>query len=151
MKDSCALNFRFAHPEDLDKIYALEQMCNLNPWSRDSLLEELLKTSSINLVLENPENLIIAFLCSTLILNELHIFEVAVHPSCRNKGLGCGLVNHLIDEAIAKKVELILLEVRASNHSAIRVYEKCGFIRDALRIGYYQDGEDAILMSKTIS
>jgi ribosomal-protein-alanine N-acetyltransferase len=151
MNDPHTLNLRSAIPKDLDKIYSLEQLCNKNSWSRNSLFEELSKISSVNTVLENGQKEIIGFLCSTLILNELHILEVAIHPFHRNKGLGCSLINHLLREAITKKVTLILLEVRVSNHSAIRVYEKCGFMRDALRIGYYQDGEDAILMSKTIN
>ena len=42
------------------------------------------------------------------------------------------------------------LEVRESNLSARRLYERLGFYTDGLRKGYYTDpDEDAVLMSRT--
>ncbi|MCL2688406.1 MAG: ribosomal protein S18-alanine N-acetyltransferase [Chitinispirillia bacterium] len=143
--------FRPAQLDDLDRIYSIEQLCNPNPWSRAGLSVELTKTSALFPVIENHQKLIIGFACSVLILNELHIFEAAVHPQYQNRGLGASLIKHLLSEAILVGADTALLEVRVSNHSAIRVYEKCGFKRDGLRKGYYQDGEDALLMSKTLN
>jgi len=111
---------------------------------------ELSNPNSIFFVLQPPENQIIGFACSALILNELHILEAAVFPDYRNSGLGSMLINRLLSEATAKKAARACLEVRALNHCAIRVYEKCGFKRDGTRKGYYQDGEDAVLMSKNL-
>jgi ribosomal-protein-alanine N-acetyltransferase len=111
----------------------------------------LTKASSLFPVIENTQKSIIGFACSMLILNELHILEVAVDPQYQNRGLGEALIKHLLCEATNAGADVALLEVRVSNHSAIRVYEKCGFKRDAPRIGYYQDGEDALLMSKTLN
>jgi ribosomal-protein-alanine N-acetyltransferase len=37
------------------------------------------------------------------------------------------------------------LEVRADNRSAIRAYEKNGFLKTGIRNGYYSDGVDAVL------
>ena len=150
MKEPDGVIFRPAQFDDLGSIHSLEQICNESPWSRNGLSEELAKTSSIFPVIETSQKLIIGFACSMLILNELHIFEVAVDPQYQNRGLGEALINHLLGEAITAGADTALLEVRVSNHSAVRVYEKCGFKRDALRKGYYQDGEDALLMSKTL-
>jgi len=151
MKELDNIIFRPAQLNDLESIYFLERLCNKNPWSRNGISEELTKTSSIFLIIEIPEKPIIGFACSTLILNELHILEVAVDPQYRNNGLGEALIRRLLCEAVIAGADTALLEVRVSNHSAIRVYEKCGFKRDAPRIGYYQDGEDALLMSKTLN
>ena len=42
----------------------------------------------------------------------------------------------------------MILEVRVSNTSAIRLYERLGFTQVGLRKGYYTDtGEDASLMT----
>jgi len=151
MKEIDSVIFRPAQIEDLDSIYSLEQLCSQNPWSRNGISEELTKTSSFFPVIEISQKSIIGFACSTLILDELHIFEVAVDPQYRNMSLGEMLIKHLLGEAAAAGAVTALLEVRVSNHSAIRVYEKCGFKRDAPRIGYYQDGEDALLMSRTLN
>jgi len=151
MKELDDIIFRPALLEDLDRIYSIEQICNPNPWSRAGLSVELTKTSSLFPVIEIPQKTIIGFACSMLILNELHILEVAVDPQYQNRGLGETLTKHLLYEAVLAGADTALLEVRISNHSAIRVYEKCGFKKDAPRKGYYQDGEDALLMSKTLN
>jgi len=144
------ITVRPAVPDDLDEICSLEQACSQNPWSRSGIAEELFASNSIFLVLQTIEKQIIGFACSLLILNELHIFETVVRQDFRSGGLGCMLINRLLSEAAAKNAARACLEVRISNHSAIRVYDKCGFKRDTIRKGYYQNGEDALLMSKTL-
>jgi len=153
------VTIRHALPSDLDQLHVLEQMCSQNPWTRGSLAAELDSPDSLFIVLDlpdasshsaQPESQLIGFACSRLIVDELQIFEVAVHPSHRNAGLGSILITHLSTLAAARGVTAALLEVRLSNHSAIRLYEKCGFKRDGIRREYYGDGEDAALMSRAL-
>ncbi|MFZ0894134.1 MAG: hypothetical protein WAZ77_06490 [Candidatus Nitrosopolaris sp.] len=48
---------------------------------------------------------------------------------------------------MARKTDENYLEVRVSNESAVRMYERLGFqIKSRLR-AYYRDGEDAYLMA----
>jgi ribosomal-protein-alanine N-acetyltransferase len=153
-------HIRPANSSDLDQIYSLEQICSQNPWSLASLSEELSNPYAIFFVLEEreaaqaadsgdgyPKNQIIGFACSAQVLDEMHIHEVAIHPNHRRKGLGLLLIGRILSEAATKNIRRIYLEVRLSNHSAIRLYEKCGFTEDGVRKGYYQNGEDAVLMS----
>jgi ribosomal-protein-alanine N-acetyltransferase len=53
-----------------------------------------------------------------------------------------------INGVISRKTDEIYLEVRVSNETAVRMYEKSlGFqIKSRLR-AYYRDGEDAYLMA----
>jgi ribosomal-protein-alanine N-acetyltransferase len=52
-----------------------------------------------------------------------------------------------INGVVNRKCDEIYLEVRTSNMSAVRMYEKLGFqIKSRLRT-YYRDGEDAFLMA----
>jgi ribosomal-protein-alanine N-acetyltransferase len=53
-----------------------------------------------------------------------------------------------INGVISRKTDEIYLEVRVSNETAVRMYEKrLGFqIKSRLR-AYYRDGEDAYLMA----
>jgi ribosomal-protein-alanine N-acetyltransferase len=99
------------------------------------------------LLAQTAENQVVGFACAVLVLDELHILETAVMPEFRGNGVGTGLIRRLLAEAAGKNAARAYLEVRASNRSAIRVYGKCGFGGDGVRKGYYQDGEEAVLMS----
>jgi ribosomal-protein-alanine N-acetyltransferase len=142
-------SLRPAVPSDIDLIHALELSCSKNPWTRDGIASSLSSRNSIFWVAENQENRITGFACSALVLDELHILEVAVDPNCRNRGLGALLINGIMQDAAVKNAKRAYLEVRRTNVSAIRLYKKCGFTEEAVKIGYYGDGEDAVFMENT--
>jgi ribosomal-protein-alanine N-acetyltransferase len=73
--------------------------------------------------------------------SEINQFEIIL--SKRN----CGKGDILLKELINKVQKDITLEVRENNIPAIKVYEKNGFERKAIRKGYY-NGIDGILMER---
>jgi len=148
--DNHDIIIRPAAPGDLERLCEIERACSRNPWSRAGMACELSNPDSVFPVLQNRNGQIIGFACSALIFGELNILEVAVCPDYRNSGLGSMLIGKLLSEAAAKKAARACLEVRVSNRAAIKMYEKNGFSPDGTRKGYYQDGEDAALMSKTL-
>ncbi|MDR0424918.1 MAG: ribosomal protein S18-alanine N-acetyltransferase, partial [Clostridiales Family XIII bacterium] len=82
------------------------------------------------------------------VLDEGHVTNVAVHPDFRRRRVAASLLSELIAfmEADAGILKFIL-EVRASNAGAIKLYEAFGFERYGVRKAYYSDTmEDAILM-----
>jgi ribosomal-protein-alanine N-acetyltransferase len=131
---------------DIDQIDAMERAYSQNPWTRDGIASGLANPNAIFFVVENDENRIVAYAFSALVLDELHIQEIAVAPDCRNRGLGASLINLLIQTAAAKNAKRAYLEVRRSNHTAIRLYERYGFVKEAVRTAGYTDGEDAVFM-----
>jgi len=135
---------------DIDRIHAVELACSRNPWTRDGIASGVSNRNSIFLAAEDEENRIVGFVCSSLVLDELHIQEVAVDRYCRNRGLGALLINQLLQTAAAENAKRAYLEVRRSNRAAIRLYEKCGFAEEAVRTAFYGDGEDAVFMSINI-
>ena len=44
----------------------------------------------------------------------------------------------------------LFLEVRVSNSAAIQLYLKNGFVGKYARLRYYDDGEDALVLHKTV-
>ena len=91
-----------------------------------------------------------AFACGFLVAQcggpEWELENLAVLPVSRRRGVGAALLATLLEEARARHAERILLEVRASNQSAIRLYAQAGFQLLARRRGYYQNPtEDALL------
>jgi ribosomal-protein-alanine N-acetyltransferase len=47
--------------------------------------------------------------------------------------------------------ESLTLEVRRDNHSAIELYKGLGYAHHGIRPRYYPNGEDAMIMTRTIS
>ena len=76
-----------------------------------------------------------------------HIVSVAVLDEHRQKGIGKALVDEAIHGVKLKKCDELYLEVRCSNTSGVKLYEKLGFIIKQRHKSYYRDGEDAFLMA----
>lgn len=82
-----------------------------------------------------------------LAMDEGEITNVAVAQVERCHGVGGMLLTELLKIAENKGVARIVLEVRASNDSAIRLYERNGFVQCGMRKGFYEfPKEDAYVM-----
>ncbi len=75
-----------------------------------------------------------------------HIMSIAVDPPFRRRGIGKQLLRETIQVLEENDAEEIRLEVRVTNHLAIKIYKSFGFQEERILPGYYSDGEDAILM-----
>jgi len=79
--------------------------------------------------------------------DEAHVTTIGIDTPYRGRGLGEALLLALLDEAVRRGANVMTLEVRVSNDSAMKLYEKYGFTIQGVRPGYYSDnGEDAYLM-----
>ncbi|MOA53014.1 ribosomal-protein-alanine N-acetyltransferase [compost metagenome] len=74
-------------------------------------------------------------------------------PESQGRGLGLRLLEHLMQRAGELKAAECFLEVRESNQSAYRLYERYGFNEIGRRRGYYPavgGREDALVMACTL-
>lgn len=82
---------------------------------------------------------------------------IGVLPACQGQGIGQRLLHDVVMAATQWQAERLLLEVRASNQRAIRLYRQAGFGEDGCRKGYYPAAkgttgrEDALLMSRPLA
>ena len=74
-----------------------------------------------------------------------HIISMAVRPERRRMGIGTRLVQEAKVHCGGKSLRL---EVRVSNVGAQEFYLALGFEPKGKRKGYYQDGEDALIMER---
>ncbi len=111
-------------------------------WSRQQLAEELERPASRVWVAERAGR-VLGHAIAWVVADELHILDVCVDPGARRQGLGRALVEQLLEHPGPA-----LLEVRAGNLPAIALYEGMGFQRVGLRKRYYDDGDDALLMTR---
>lgn len=135
--------------EHLDEVLNIERRVFYDSWSRNSFRFEILTNNySLPLVLL-WEGRVIGYTIIWIIFEEFHIANFAIDPEFHHQGFG----SYFLDEALkrAEGLEYALLEVRQNNHAAIRLYEKFGFKKIAVRYGYYSNGDNALIMKKILS
>lgn len=94
----------------------------------------------------------IAFLLTLENVDEVEIQFIATHRFFKNQGLAEALLEQLAEEAKAKEMRVIFLEVRESNQPARALYEKMSYEEIHRRKNYYTNPkEDAILMRRKLS
>jgi ribosomal-protein-alanine N-acetyltransferase len=90
---------------------------------------------------------VVGFCAFWLVLDEIHINNVAVRPQFRGHGIGSALLHQALAEAKRLGARRATLEVRASNLAARRLYERLGFYVAATRRHYYtKPVEDALIL-----
>ena len=102
--------------------------------------------------IENGDD-IIGYCISLFAVDECQLLNITVKSDFQKKGFGELMLKNIFNECKKENIINIFLEVRRSNSSAIRLYEKNGFNEIGVRNNYYQlrDGqEDAILMGLAI-
>jgi ribosomal-protein-alanine N-acetyltransferase len=77
-----------------------------------------------------------------------HVISIAVLPEHQKKGVGFLLAQEAIQAMIGYNAKECYLEVRTSNSSAIKLYNKLGFEIARTIKDYYADGEDAFVMAR---
>lgn len=135
-------------PQMLDAVVALDQISFGGLWTRSGYQRELDSPNSdlLGLFIPLPDRLL-AIGCLWAILEEAHITILAVHPDYQRQGLGQAMLIALLMAAQQRALERATLEVRASNQSALSLYQKFGFELAGRRRLYYQDtGEDALIL-----
>jgi ribosomal-protein-alanine N-acetyltransferase len=137
-----------AGEEDLDGVLAVESESFTNPWTREMYESELRVGSRSHIVVVRTGDSPVAGFCSFwLVLDEIHINNLAIAPRHRRHGLGAALVRYVLAQAPALGATRATLEVRASNAPAIRLYERLGFRVEGTRRNYYTNpDEDALVL-----
>ncbi|MDO4337287.1 MAG: ribosomal protein S18-alanine N-acetyltransferase [Eubacteriales bacterium] len=119
------------------------------PWTREGYFTFLTRGNSMFLVVEE-KGVILGYCGLLTVLDEGDVTNVAVRRDRQREGIGHFLMESLIRLADEQGIRIIHLEVRRSNQTALRLYERMGFHRDGIRKGYYTDPvEDAVLMTRS--
>jgi ribosomal-protein-alanine N-acetyltransferase len=135
---------------DLSAIERIEREAYPTPWSRSMFAGELAKPSSISLGAFDPAaGHLVGYLITSRYVDAWHIMNLAVAAGARRQGIASDLLDELFHLTDDDPRRGYTLEVRVSNGSAIKLYERMGFERTGLRRAYYTDNrEDAIVMWK---
>jgi ribosomal-protein-alanine N-acetyltransferase len=127
-----------------------ELACFSDPWPTQFFVSEILADGRFNRLLVDPAGSMVAYLFCAWQYLDLHVLKVATLPPFRRSGLASRLMALAEDHALETGGESLTLEVRDSNAAAIALYENLDYERAGIRHAYYQDGEDAVVMTKRI-
>jgi ribosomal-protein-alanine N-acetyltransferase len=133
---------------DIEPILSMEhELFSDDAWTPGLFWSELAQTSTRHyLVAENDDD-IIGYAGVGCFGAEAYVQTIGVDEKHWGTGVGSVLLAALLAEAEKRGAQTILLEVRADNDRATRLYERFGFASAGLRKGYYQpSGADARVM-----
>jgi len=129
----------------------LDQKSLKGLWSKSQWEDELTNPKRICLGVIDLENNKLLGMCSTwLVIDELHITSLAVHPTHQRKGLGKLLISDLIKRSKVLRTNHIYLEVKDTNEKAKAFYKSMGFKIERYRSNFYKDGSDALIFKKQL-
>lgn len=149
-----ALEWRPLREGDIAYVAALEAQIHAAPWTIGNFRDALAAGYSARV--GERECRIVAYGVLMLAPGEAQILNLSVVPDSRRQGLGRDLLRRFVDDALRLNAEQVFLEVRASNASAIALYEAEGFTSVARRVGYYPGAttdaprEDALVMRRAL-
>jgi ribosomal-protein-alanine N-acetyltransferase len=79
-----------------------------------------------------------------------HVKDIAVHPDYRGEGIGSTLLERALAKLAARGTASVKLEVRETNDAARALYEDFGFVHRRTVPRYYDDGDDAHVMVRSL-
>ena len=139
---------RLAGAEDLDGVLAVDDASFYKPWTRAMYEAEFLNQETARLyVLRLPDCAVAGYVATWIVLDEVHINNLAVRPEYRGRGYGSALLTHALHDGQREGAPRATLEVRRSNEAARRLYERFGFRVAGVRRDYYSHPvEDALVL-----
>jgi ribosomal-protein-alanine N-acetyltransferase len=136
---------------DAKMICAFERTLSQTPWSEAAFCGDLANELGANFIAFDEAGAVCAFIIGVVILDELHINNLAVAERFRRKGIAMRLLDMAVRHARGIGALQAFLEVRLGNAPAIGLYEKYGFIRRFIRKKYYSSNdEDALVMTMVL-
>ncbi|MGW7685453.1 GNAT family N-acetyltransferase [Kribbella sp. NPDC054772] len=138
---------RAAVPADQPALVALDEVCfGPGAWSTVAWADEFERLSEDRVILVADEGEPVGYvvlLLPPVAEDVVEVLRIAVTPAERRTGIGGQLMTAALARCAGRTV---LLEVAASNESAIGLYRGFGFEQISRRRGYYGAGEDAVIM-----
>ncbi|MED5238847.1 MAG: ribosomal protein S18-alanine N-acetyltransferase [Pseudomonadota bacterium] len=140
--------------DDLDAVMAIETAAQLTPWTRSHFGDCLKNANYLCQVVVDRDDVPVAFLILSRILDETHVLNVVVAPGWQRRGIARLMLEQAMDAARNDAMTVMYLEVRETNMAAQTLYQQLGFDVCGVRKNYYRRGdghENAVLMQCLLS
>jgi ribosomal-protein-alanine N-acetyltransferase len=137
--------------QHLSQVVSIETASYPDPWSLNAFMREIEESDTTVAAVAQSRGHVLGYIVAWIVMDELHIGNVAVEPQYRERGVARRMMSWLLDYAEKKRCIFSTLEVRESNQAARSLYASFGFSPVARRKSYYAyPTEDAIVMLKAL-
>ena len=120
-------------------------------WNVNTFKEELLNPNS-KYIMAKINDKIVGFAGIWKAVDDVHITNIVTSKNFRRQNIGSVMLSNLVEIAKSEKgITSITLEVNSTNIPAQKLYEKFGFKVVGLRKKYYNNMDDAIIMTKELN
>ena len=143
---------RKAMPSDLSAIMEISAASFSTPYTEEQIRYEMSENPVAHVYAAVVDSQVVGFIDFLITFNSATICLIAVKEEFRRKGIGNLLLGQMLKDCRSQidEVEYLTLEVRKSNVSAQAFYKKHQFEEIVTKKQYYDDGEDAIYMVRSI-
>lgn len=154
--DFINVTIREMEEKDIPSVLEIEGLCFKKTWSKEVFLYEMHDNPYSNpwvveLSNSNTDNVAIVGYCIYWhTFDSATITRIAVHPEIQRRQLGSAMMDEIINDCYAKRAQTLTLEVRKGNTKAVNFYLKHGFEVVTTKAHYYEDGEDALYMTRKV-
>lgn len=127
---------------DMPSVLEIEQLCYPSPWDEDDFVQVLRQRNCIGQVVEINDE-VCGFLLYELKLHSLRIINIAVHPSCQQRGLGAKLLSIVTRKLNFERRPVAEAFVWDANLQGHKFFARNGFRCTGVREAFFDDGSDA--------
>lgn len=119
-------------------------------WNYNIFKSELENENSKYVVAKNNDE-IVGFAGIWISIDEAHVTNIVTKKDLRKNGIGSTLLEELINLSKNLNLVSITLEVNENNLDAIKLYKKFGFEKLGIRKKYYNNTDNALIMTKKLN
>lgn len=141
---------RAMQDDDLRSVCEIEQALFVPPWVEAMFAYELHDNPYAKLYVWEEDHEICGYIDYWITFETAQLANLAVCANKQRQGIAKAMLDAMIRDCEQAMCENITLEVRVDNRAALALYERYGFLKAAVRKGYYEDGTDAHLMIKPL-
>jgi [ribosomal protein S18]-alanine N-acetyltransferase len=145
------VNLRSLEQRDVEFVLAIQSACpEIAQWTLWDYSR--VANGEMSGWVADGDNEVMGFLVARRVVTDIEILNLAVRPESRRHGIGVQLLQGALDWGRSLPTEKALLEVRASNHAALKFYGRFGFQVSGRRPRYYTAPiEDALLLTASLA
>lgn len=134
---------------DLDSISDI-LTCEFDDFWNYNIFKSELENKNSKYIVAKLSSEIVGFGGIWFAVDDIHITNIVVKKRYRNKKIGTLILNNLIKLCENQAQKSITLEVNSNNVPAQKLYENFDFKTVGIRKKYYNNTDDAIIMTKIL-